>query len=168
MSYTSLVDMFLAYLCIIVAVVLLSRCRDLAQSLCDHAALLSAVLVQIFNCLSSMDPSFFKYCLVGITTMGKKFNVPYINLLSYLAQLIYAAAVSSTLPLKCATFFDTHIDRIVGFAEALVFCIELVLLFLSLAFVILFIALVNPLTSFKAFFSTYLCALCRFRVLVVE
>lgn len=152
MSYTYLVDTFPAYICIIVAIVLLSRCRDLVQSFCSHAALLSAVLVRIFNGLSSMDPSFFKYCLIGITTKGKKLNIPYTNLFHYLARLIYVAAVSSTLPLKCATFFDTHIDRIIGFAEALVFCIDLVLLLLSVAFVILFIALMNPLASFTALF----------------
>lgn len=151
-SYTSLGDMLLVYLSIIIAMVILSRCRDLAQGFCNHAALLSAVLVRFFKCLSSTNPSFFKYCLIGITTMGKKFNIPYMNLLSYIARLIYAAAVSSILPLKCVTFFDTHIARIVGFAEALVFCIDLVLLLLSIAFVILFIALVNPLTSLAAFF----------------
>ncbi|OAQ31473.1 hypothetical protein K457DRAFT_17179 [Linnemannia elongata AG-77] len=89
-SYTSLVDIFLANLCIIVAMVLLSRCRDIVQNFCNHAALLSAVLTWIFNGLYSIDPSFFKYCLIGIRTMGKKFNIPYTNIFYYLARLIYA------------------------------------------------------------------------------
>ncbi|KAH7049010.1 hypothetical protein BKA57DRAFT_505256 [Linnemannia elongata] len=105
--------------------VLLSRCRDILQNFCNQAALLSAVLTWIFNGLYSIDPSFFKYCLIGIRTMGKKFNIPYTNIFYYLARLIYATVVSSTLPLKFTTFFDTHIDRIVSFGEILVLCIDL-------------------------------------------